>query len=174
MFFFTGKWRQTSIAAVLDEIPNVKNCSRSVLIVQCMHCWASASRPMPPAVRYRSIPVSTFLSIPVPEWSDARQSGIPSLIKTYTLHVHTASWKEYHGRLVTKKSKDLWCSQFTVYVLAWTYITTPATCALSPSVDAGGGGRGKMVGRGKIGSVLSAQPGGRNLFNCLCCPVCIC
>ncbi len=124
--FFNRKMATNLTSRGLRRNPNVINCSRPVLIVYCMHSWASASRPMPPASAFRHpifqygtgafrywtessysgtglFSTSTFLSIPVPEWSDAGQSGIPALIKTYTLHVHTAAWKEYHGRLVTKK-----------------------------------------------------------------------
>ncbi len=79
------------------------------------HSWASASRPMLPALafwhpvsqsstgafRYRTgssypgtgvVPAMAFLFIPGPDWVDG-QSGIPALIKKYTPHVHTANWR---------------------------------------------------------------------------------
>jgi hypothetical protein len=37
------------------------------------------------------VPASAFLFIPVPDLSDAGQSSIPVLIKTYTLQAHTAN-----------------------------------------------------------------------------------
>ncbi len=72
------------------------------------HTYALAFwHPVCISVWYRSIPVpehsstglvqeSAFLFIPVPYSSDAGQSGIPALIKTYILHIHTANdWLRY-------------------------------------------------------------------------------